>query len=332
MKSGRLLFGSSAGDDAGVYLVSDELALVQTVDFFTPIVDDPYDFGAIAAANSLSDCFALGATPVTGLNVLCFPRAHLSAVGPILRGGADKMLEAGGVIVGGHSVDDPEPKYGIAVTGFVNPKEMVLNTGARPGDLLVCTKKIGTGIVTNARKNRGRLESFARTLRGVAEEVSDSAYEEAVRSMKTLNLSAARAMREIRVNACTDITGFGFLGHARNVAEASGVAFEIWYESVPRFDGVEDIAEGCTKGGGERNRTWVRGRVQLGADVGPNEFALLTDAQTSGPLLISVEESRAEALVSRMKELDVPAPTIVGRVIDGPVGTIRVERRPRAEI
>ena len=324
----NILFGTNAGDDTGVYKLREDLAIVQTVDFFTPIVDDPYDFGAIAAANSISDCFTMGAKVVTGLNLVSYPcNLGLEPLGHILRGGAEKMAEAGGVIIGGHSVDDPEPKYGIAITGVVDPREMVTNQGAKPGDALVLTKKIGTGIITNTRKTR---TGFGRMIGAFTggngnKNIRDEVYEEAVAGMKTLNRKASELMVEVGVGACTDITGFGLLGHAHNLAEASGVMVEISYDAVPKFEGIELHAMAGTKGGGERNRHWIGGFVQLENGIGDTEYAVLTDAQTSGPLLIAVDAAKADLLVQTMKEAGVPAPAVIGRVLeDGEPGRIRV--------
>ncbi len=323
----NLLFGTNPGDDTGVYKLREDLAIVQTVDFFTPIVDDPYDFGAIAAANALSDCFTMGARVVTGLNLVGYPcHLGLESLREILRGGSEKMIEAGGVIVGGHSVDDTEPKYGIAVTGVVDPRKMITNIGAKPGDALILTKKIGTGIITNTRKIRtgfGKVLGFFSGGNG-HKAIRDDVFEESVAAMKSLNRRAGEMMVEAGAGACTDITGFGLLGHAHNVAEASGVGLEISYDAVPKYEGIEAHALSGTKGGGERNRHWVRDFVQLEKGVGENEFAVLCDAQTSGPLLIAVNAAKAAPLVERMKAAGVPAPVIIGKVVDGPAGRIRV--------
>ena len=230
----NLLYGTNAGDDTGVYRLREDLAIVQTVDFFTPIVDDPYAYGQIAAANALSDCFTMGAQPITGLNLVGFPcQIGLDVLGRILAGGADKMREAGGVIVGGHSVDDVEPKYGIAVTGTVDPRIMVTNQGAKPGDKLVLTKKIGTGVVTNVTKQVNPVVRAARGIFGKNGSLRDGVFEEAVESMKTLNKEASECMMRVGVNACTDVTGFGLLGHLHNVMEASGARARVVFSDVP---------------------------------------------------------------------------------------------------
>ena len=297
------------------------------MDFFTPIVDNAYDFGAIAAANALGDCFTMGARPVTGLNLVSFPRRMgLEMLREILRGGAEKMLEAGGVIVGGHSVDDPEPKYGIAVTGVVDPRKMITNAGAKPGDALLLTKKIGTGIITSTRKSRTGFGKVLGRFAGGNEHkgIRDDVYEEAVEAMKTLNQTAGELMVEAGAGACTDVTGFGLLGHAHNVAEASGAAFEISYDAVPKYEGIEAFALAGTKGGGERNRHWVKEFARLENGVGESEFAILCDAQTSGPLLIAIDAAKAEPFIEKLKSAGVPAPAVIGKVLDGPAGHVRV--------
>ena len=220
----NLLYGLNPGNDTGVYRLREDLAIVQTVDFFTPIVDNPYEFGQIAAANALSDCYTMGAKPVTGLNLVSYPCAvGLDTLGEILRGGAEKMIEAGAVIVGGHSIDDPEPKYGIAVTGIVDPRAMITNTQARPGDSLVLTKKIGTGIVTTLNKPPDGFAGWMRRFHLGGDghtSIPKEVYEEAVRSMRTLNQRAGEIMVEFGAHACTDVTGYGLLGHAHNVARS----------------------------------------------------------------------------------------------------------------
>lgn len=313
----NLLFGTGSGDDAGVYRLTDELALVQTVDFFTPIVDDPYDFGAIAAANALSDCYALGAKPITGLNLVAFPCAQdLTLLDRILQGGGDKMSEAGAVILGGHSVNDPEPKYGIAITGTVHPQKMILNTGARPGDRLIITKKIGIGIVANLRKKAATA--------GGTPLITDAVYREAIESMKTLNKTASELMIEHGAHACTDITGFGFLGHAHNLARASGVALEIWYDRVPTFEGVVPHAVEGSKGGAERNRRWIEPQITMKVEDAEQAFAVLADPQTSGPLLIALGPDRAELFIEALRARSIGNAAIVGTVVSGVPGTITV--------
>ena len=312
VESADVLFGLSSGDDAGAFRLTPDLAIIQTVDFFTPIVDDPYDFGAIAAANSLSDCYALGGRPVTALNILAAPRAlGNDVIREILRGGADKALEAGTVVIGGHSVADAEPKYGMAVTGVAHPDRIIRNDRARPGDVLIITKKIGTGIVSNALKNK---------VAGIADEV----VHECIESMKTLNAGASAAMIEHGASACTDVTGYGLLGHASNIARASGVSMEISYSAVPLFASAESIAVTCTKGGGERNREWVEKSVVLSPGVGPEHFAILADPQTSGPLLIAVPAERSAALLQSLRSGSAPHAAVIGKVTAGVAGSITV--------
>ncbi len=324
----NLLYGLNPGDDTGVYRLREDLAIVQTVDFFTPIVDNPYEFGQIAAANALSDCYTMGAKPVTGLNLVSYPCAvGLDTLGEILRGGAEKMIEAGAVIVGGHSIDDPEPKYGIAVTGIVDPRAMITNTQARPGDSLVLTKKIGTGIVTTLNKPPDGFAGWMRRFHLGGDghtSIPKEVYEEAVRSMRTLNQRAGEIMVEFGAHACTDVTGYGLLGHAHNVAEASGVGMEISFEKVPRFEGIEAFAIPGTRGGGERNRKWMREKVTLSPGATERELAVLCDAQTSGPLLIALPPEKAGPMVEKMKREGVPAPAIIGQVTDGPAGHITI--------
>jgi selenide,water dikinase len=318
--SDQILFGLGSGDDAGVFKLRDDLALVQTVDFFTPIVDDPYDFGAIAATNALSDCFALGAKPITGLAIVGFPNElPLEILREILRGGADKVHEAGASIIGGHSIRDSEPKYGVAVTGIVDPRRMVTNAGAKPGNLIVLTKALGTGIVTNERRARATGKSPAEL-----QDLSDTLFNEAVTSMKTLNQKAAELMVEFGATACTDVTGFGLLGHAHNLASASGVALEIDFRTLPLFDGLSQIASNYGKGGCERNRKWVEVNVQFGPDLDETTKIICSDPQTSGPLLVSLPDGAAQTFVQTLQRGGVSAATIIGTVTRGEPGTITV--------
>ncbi len=323
----NLLYGTNPGDDTGVYRLREDLALVQTVDFFTPIVDDPYLFGQIAAANALSDLFTMGAQPVTGLNLVSFPRhMDIHVLGRILEGGADKMRESGGVIVGGHSVDDPEPKYGIAVTGTVDPRKMITNKGARVGDKLVLTKKIGTGIITNLNKRGNPLLQMARSILGKNGKLREGLVEEAATSMITLNQKASQLMIELGGNACTDITGFGLLGHLHNLMEASGHRAQVYFSRVPQFDGILPHAISGTAGGGHRNKEWTQSFVQYKERVEEEMAFLLNDAQTSGPLLIAVDGEKADALVDRFHVEGVAAAAaVIGEVVEGPAGTIEVD-------
>ena len=279
----NVLVGFDTCDDAGVYQLAPDLALVQTVDFFTPIVDDPFTFGAIAAANSLSDVYAMGGRPVSALSVLCYPvDGDLDDLSDILRGGAEKMREADCAVLGGHSVNDSEVKFGYAVTGLVHPGRFKPNTGARPGDVLVSTKALGTGVITTALK------------RGIAREEHVNA---AVESMLQLNRDACERMLACDVGGCTDVTGFGLIGHAREMATASGVTLEIESAAVGFLPGAVDYAlAGAQPGGLKNNREYASCAVEMAATIAPEIEALLYDPQTSGGLLISVAEADAKKL------------------------------------
>ena len=310
IESEQALVDASTGDDAAVYALGDGRALVVTLDFFTPVVDDPYDFGRIAAANALSDVYAMGAQPIFVLNLLAFPRALLDEglVEEIIRGGSDIAREAGVPIMGGHSVDDPEPKYGLVAVGEVDVESLVTNASAEAGQVLVLTKALGTGVVATAIK---------------AEAASDAATTAAVKSMTTLNREAAAAMKEVGVRAATDVTGFGLLGHLSNLLLQSGVAAEIVAEDIPVLPEVPElIAAGHIPGGTRRNLEDLQDRVDFG-DHDEGVRLILTDAQTSGGLLISVSEDRAEELMELLKA-DAPLAAIIGRVTDGAPGTIKV--------
>jgi selenide,water dikinase len=273
----NLLVGAGTADDAGVYRLTDELALVQTVDFFTPIVDDPFDFGRIAAANALSDVYAMGGRPVTALNLVAFPLERLGreVLAEILGGGAAVAAEAGVAIVGGHSIDDPEPKYGMAVTGVVHPDRLLRNSSARPGDAIHLTKPIGGGMVSTAAK------------RGLA---SPALLERTVEVMTTLNAEASAQAVAAGASAMTDVTGYGLLGHLLEMARASGVDIEVSAAAVPVIDGVAELLEGeepPVAGGTRRNREWVEPHVDWTNDVTEPSRWLLCDAMTSGGLLVS---------------------------------------------
>ncbi len=270
----NVLVGYDTADDAGVYRLSDDLALVQTVDFFTPIVDDPFTFGAIAAANSLSDVYAMGGKPVSALSLVCYPaKGDVDTLREIIKGGAEKMREAGCVILGGHSVADDEIKFGYAVTGHVHPKRIWPNTGAKPGDVLVLTKKLGTGVISTALK------------RGIA---SAGHVASAIESMLALNRSAAEGLANLEVHGATDITGFGFLGHARELARGSNVTLEIQSSLIQYLPGAEEYAaRGALPGGLRNNREFAE------PDVDGAAPDLLYDPQTSGGLLVSLPESEA---------------------------------------
>ena len=307
----NVLVGSATADDAAVYRLTDDTALVLTTDFFTPIVDDPYDFGAIAAANALSDVYAMGGRPITALNLVGFPdELDASILGDILRGGAEKAKEAGIDLVGGHTIKTDEPIYGLAVTGIVHPARVVTNAGGRPGDALVLTKPIGVGIVSTAAKQ---------------DKDDRDAIKEAIRLMGTLNRSAAEAMLAVGVSAATDVTGFGLLGHLRNVAAASNCAATIWLDGVPVIAAAWDyVRAGIVPGGTHANWRFLTEWASYEADVDKNAQLVLCDAQTSGGLLIAVPEAKAKALVQELENRGTPCAAIVGRLEEGKAGHMRV--------
>jgi selenide,water dikinase len=300
----NVLVGSATADDAAVYRLSDDLALVLTTDFFTPIVDRPYDFGAIAAANALSDVYAMGGRPLTALSLVGFPDAKLApeVLAEILRGAADKAAEAGIAIVGGHTIKSDEPIFGLAVVGTVHPDRVRTNAGARPGDLLVLTKPLGLGIITTAAKNgEDRLGAIA----------------EAVTLMTTLNRAAAEALAGIEVHALTDVTGFGLLGHLRNVTAASGVTATVRAGAVPVLAAARAYVQaGVAPGGTHANWRFLADWVTFDPAVSKEEQLLLCDAQTSGGLLACIPADAAEAALAALHAGGVPAAAIVGR-IDG---------------
>jgi len=302
---------TNTADDAGVYRIAPDLALVQTVDVFTPIVDEPYWFGAIAAANALSDVYAMGGTPRLALNIAGFPRAKLplDVLGEILKGGADKCTEAGVVVIGGHTIDDPEPKFGLAVTGFIHPDRIVTNASARPGDRLVLTKPLGLGVITTGIKQ---------------ERTSRSTIEEAIRLMATLNRDASRAMTEVGVSAATDVTGFGLLGHLHEMTRAAQVKARIRLSEVPILEEAWALArEGVIPGGTDRNRTALEGAVTWDG-VGEDGRVLLCDAQTSGGLLMAVPADRLDRLLHALRGGGVPVAAVVGEITGPGRGEITV--------
>jgi selenide,water dikinase len=307
----NVLVGPETCDDAAVYRLTDELALVLTVDYFTPIVDDPYAYGQIAAANSLSDVYAMGGRPITMLSIVGFPkdRLPLGVLGEILKGGAEKAREAGVAVVGGHSIDDAEPKVGYAVAGLVHPARIWRNVGARPGDALVLTKPIGTGIISTAIKQ------------GTAPPV---AVEAAVRTMAALNRSAAEAASEVQVHAATDVTGFGLLGHLKEVTVGSGIQARIWASRVPLLPEVVRLAEaGMVPGGTKRNLRAIAGLARWDNAISPARRAVLADAQTSGGLLVATPDG--EALLRALARAGVAEACQVGEVVaENPAGTIEI--------
>jgi selenide,water dikinase len=306
----RVLVGLDTDDDAAVLRLTDDLALVETVDIFTPIVDDPYDYGRIAAANALSDIYAMGATPLSALSFIAWPVATLGTepLGRVLEGAAAVCAHAGIAIAGGHSIVDEEPKFGLFVTGLVHPQRVVTNAGAQPGDVLVLTKPLGTGVLTTAVK-RGHLDGAALT--------------PAVRSMTTLNRAAAEAMVEVGVHAATDVTGFGLLGHLGNLLRASSarsgrpLGAHLRFREIPLFEGVLELAaRDVCPGGSKRNLAYAAPHTRFGADLAPHEQLLCADAQTSGGLLIAVPGDRKDALVRALRARDVPTIAAIGAVAD----------------
>ena len=298
-----LLVGLDGPDDAAVYRLTDDIAIVQTVDFFPPVVDDPYTFGAIAAANAMSDVYAMGGEVLMALNIAAFPQDLDPAIlARIFHGGAEKVLEAGGVIAGGHTVYDVEPKYGLAVTGVIHPQRIFAKAGAQPGDALVLTKPLGTGLLlTAARDDRDPKDHAAA----------------AIASMLTLNRHASHLAREAHAHAMTDVTGFGILGHTREMATRSGMRFIIESSRVPAFPGaLEYAASGIVTGGANRNRQGLADHVEFAPNIGPAIEALLFDPQTSGGLLIALPQAAAEAMIARLHSDGLPG-AIVGRVESG---------------
>ena len=291
--------------------MSDDLALVQTVDFFPPIVDDPYDYGAIAAANALSDVYAVGGRPISALNIAAFPRdLPLEIFASVLAGGMDKATEAGCSIVGGHTVDDREPKYGLAVTGLVEPGKQVSNATAKVGDCLVLTKAIGTGVITTALKN---------------DMAPPGALAEAVKSMKTLNKGAAEAMTAAGANSATDVTGFGLLGHLHSMMKASGAAARVSRSAIPVLPGVLELLDkDVAPGGTHRNLESLEGHLVWDDELPRTDRLLLCDPQTSGGMLISIPAAKCDLLIRNLVEKETPYAVVVGEVTDGEPGSITI--------
>ena len=299
----NLLVGFDKSDDAGVYKISDDLALVQTVDFFTPVANDPYTYGQIAAANALSDVYAMGGKPLTALNLSCFS-ATIGAdiLAEILKGGADKIREAGATIAGGHTITDEEIKYGVSVTGLVHPDKVISNSGAKVGDLLILTKPLGSGVLTTALK---------------IEFITDEEFEEAARVMSTLNKIASEEMQKIGVNSCTDITGFGLIGHSYEMAAGSGVALEINSKKIPIMNKVGDLVkEYCLPSGAYSNEKHFEKWVSFGENIDDTMRLTLFDPQTSGGLLISVSEDKAKELLMNINNRSEIQAEIIGRVVE----------------
>lgn len=297
----NLLVGLTSSDDAAVYRISQEQAVVLTMDFFTPVVDDPYTFGQIAAANAFSDIYAMGATPTAALNIACFPpNLPMEVMRGILQGGAERVLKAGAVLAGGHSIEDQEPKYGLSVLGLVHPEKILTNAGAKPGDLLILTKPLGVGILTTAIKG---------------DHLTKQGKKEVIETMVYLNKDASLAALEVGVNGCTDITGFGLLGHLSELAESSQVSAEIWADQLPLLSATLELANmGFIPGGAYRNKAFYEKRIDFAPGLKQEITLIMFDPQTSGGLLISVAQGRAERLLQLLREKNKTASQIIGRV------------------
>jgi selenide, water dikinase len=309
----NVLVDIATSDDAAVYKIADDVAVVLTVDFFTPIVDDPYDFGRIAVTNALSDIYAMGAAPVVGLNLVAFPASTLplDILNDIVRGGADQAALAGVSVVGGHSIDDPEPKYGMVALGVVNPNKVVTNSTARAGDLIFLTKPIGTGIISTAIKK---------------ELAPPKAIEAAIKQMTTLNKAASEAMQRVKVNACTDVTGFGLLGHLSEMTRASRTGAIISLKDVPVIPGVLDLlAKDMAPGGAYRNLDYIEGRQAVSWDgqFSDEDKILLCDPQTAGGLLISVSPEKSDDLKKELSAAGVTA-AVIGKMTEDSEGRIHI--------
>lgn len=301
MSNENLLVGIETSDDAAVYKLTDDIAAIQTLDFFTPVVDDPYTFGAIAAANSLSDVYAMGGKPTVAMNIVCFPNClNIDILGEILKGGADKVLEAGAVVIGGHTVEDDEPKYGLSVMGIVHPNKILKNHGCKVGDVLILTKPIGTGIVNTAIK---------------AEIASKEDYDEAVKVMTTLNKYAGEIIVDYNISACTDVTGFGIMGHGYEMASASDITIRLFKDKIPVIKGAREYAQmGLVPAGTYNNKKYLDGKYKL-KDIPEWLEDTLFDPQTSGGLLISIPKDEVESIMERLIELDIK-PAVIGDVIE----------------
>jgi len=300
MHNDNLIVGIETSDDAAVYKLSDDLAAIQTLDFFTPVVDDPYTFGQIAAANSLSDVYAMGGKPTVALNIVCFPNClNIEVLGEILKGGADKVIEAGAVVIGGHTVSDDEPKYGLSVMGIVHPDKVLKNYGSKEGEVLILTKPLGTGILTTAIK---------------ADMASKEAYNEGVKVMSTLNKYAGEIITEHYVSACTDVTGFSIMGHGYEMASASNVTFRLYKDKLPIIKGIKEYAMmGLVPAGSYNNKNYLDGKYEL-KNVELWMEDLLFDPQTSGGLLISTTKEESVKIMEKLDKLELKS-TIIGEVI-----------------
>lgn len=300
MSDKNLLVGIETSDDAAVYKLTEDIAAIQTLDFFTPVVDDPYTFGAIAAANSLSDVYAMGGKPTVAMNIVCFPNClDIDMLGEILKGGADKVIEADAVVIGGHTVEDDEPKYGLSVMGIVHPDKILKNHGCKVGDVLILTKPIGTGIINTAIK---------------AEIASKEVYNESVKVMTTLNKYAGEIIVDYNINACTDITGFGIMGHGYEMASASDITIKLFKDKIPVIKGAREYAEmGLVPAGTYNNKGYLENKYRL-VDIPEWLEDILFDPQTSGGLLISTPKDQVEPMMERLMNLEIKS-AIIGEVI-----------------
>ncbi len=309
-----LIVGYEHSDDAAVFKIDDEKALIQTLDFFTPVVDDPYTFGKIAAANSLSDIYAMGGHPTLAMNIVCFPNClDMKVLGEILRGGFEKVSEAGALLVGGHSVEDEEPKYGLSVTGIVSPDKVLTNSGAKKGDVLILTKPLGSGILNTAIKG---------------DVISEEHYENVVKVMEYLNMYPAKAFEKFTPNATTDITGFGLLGHCVEMAKGSNVTIKINSKDVPVIEGTAYYASmGIIPAGMYKNKEYFEQEVQYMSEDTKNSVLcdILYDPQTSGGLLISIEESKSSAFIEELKVNKSLCYNIIGEVVEKQTNFIILE-------
>ncbi len=294
--------GFTGSDDAAVYRISEDIAVIQTLDFFTPVVDEPFIFGQIAAANALSDIYAMGGEPVLALNIVGFPKClSLDVLSKILLGGADKVKEAGATLAGGHTIQDDEPKYGLSVMGIIHPDRIITNSGAKPGDVIILTKPLGTGIINTAIK---------------ADIASPSTADAAIESMITLNADAAQAMQRVGVNGCTDVTGFGLMGHCLEMAEASGVSMRLWKDQIPIIEGTRQLAQmGIIPAGAYSNKDYAREGIDL-KGVETDLEDIIFDPQTSGGLLISLPKDKALRLMNLLNKKTAPWCKIIGDVVE----------------
>jgi selenide,water dikinase len=295
-----MLVGTETADDAGVFRLRPDLAIVNTVDFFTPIVDDPYTFGQIAAANSLSDVYAMGGEPKTAMNIVCFPKGKMDIeiLGEILKGGADKVKESGAVIIGGHSIIDEEIKYGMAITGVIHPDKILRNVGVQEGDALILTKALGTGIIATALK-KGK--------------ASKESIDEAVASMTTLNAAASAVIRKYPVHACSDVTGYAILGHALEMASGSGVTLIVESQKLPLLQGAPRLAEkGYITGGCKRNRDYLKDKITVEKSIHEGIIEVAFDPQTSGGLLVALAKRHADKLIDELQAAGATSATQVG--------------------